>query len=406
MLKGKKILFVTSVNMAANPRCLKEVKSASMHGADVTVLKCAFNNWSNSYEREIEQRLPNVHWISVNATRTPFMKWAMSTFFSVIAGKLISLNKNSTRLLSYSLDKRSVLLKQALGKIDADVDFVIAHNPGAFYPAWNFARKHSIKLGIDVEDYHPGENAVTEKAMKQLMAKTLSSADYITAASPLILKYTLQDVDVKGTTEVINNVFSLKEQPAFNSLPLEKDNELRLFWFSQHVGMDRGIEDAIDAMNLIDKFGIQLTLMGNCSQSVCTALKGRLKNGRHKIVFKDPVPQSALIEESSQHHIGLALEKSPNLNRALCLTNKLFTYLLAGNAIIASDTPAQKLFMETYGAVGEVYKQDNADALAAILIDLYDDPNKLTACRKAAYNLSLDKLNWETEEKTFLQLLK
>ena len=44
MIKGARILIVTSVNLSANPRSLKEVRSLVAAGADVTVVKFTFDN--------------------------------------------------------------------------------------------------------------------------------------------------------------------------------------------------------------------------------------------------------------------------------------------------------------------------------------------------------------------------
>ena len=43
--------------------------------------------------------------------------------------------------------------------------------------------------------------------------------------------------------------------------------------------------------------------------------------------------------------VGLALERPENANYSRTVTNKLFSYLLAGLAVAASDTPGQRQVM-------------------------------------------------------------
>ncbi len=408
MAAEKKILFVTNVNLASNPRCLKEVRAVLEAGYEATVLKFVIDNWSAEYEAIIEKELPQVEWITINVGRKPFMPWFLSALASYIAKLELNLFGDNPKLISYFLDKRSFLINKKLNTINKDYHIVIAHNPGAFWASSRFAAKHNIPLGIDVEDYHPGEYKDAKRSgyMTKMMNKVLFGASYITAASPLILQYATRGIsNTKAKQQLINNVFSLKHQPAFNDLPINSGVPLKLFWFSQFLGTDRGLQDVISAMNLIDDFSVQLTLMGNSSESLKTELLSILTNNKHSIVFKNARPEKELITESANHHIGLALENGANLNRDLCLTNKLFTYLLAGNAIVASDTNAQKLFMDENPQVGDMYNAGDSDMLAGVLKGLYNN-EALLAKRKVSYQLAKDKYNWGKEKQTFLQLVK
>ncbi len=105
---------------------------------------------------------------------------------------------------------------------------------------------------------------------------------------------------------------------------------------------------------------------------------------------------------AAQADVGLALEQSNPINRDICLTNKIFTYLSAGLAIIFSDTAAQTEFNETYQA-GIIYPQGNGEALAAC-IKKYLNPEILQAQKYHNYNLAKEKLNWEEESKNYLTL--
>ncbi len=409
MLSGKKVLLVSNVNLACNPRCHKEVRALVNNGYSVSVLKFDIRNWSADYEALIEASLPQVKWISLDTGLKDKSTWLAATLLSKIAGVFSKVLKNNIALTSYMLDKRSWLLNNKLQQIASQYDFLIAHNPGAFYPVFIAGKKKSVPYGIDVEDYHPGEysDALLGQSTRHLMQATLRDAAYVSVASPLILKYTISDVaDVDGKSFVINNVFPLDLKPVFQDLQFNNGEPIKLVWFSQNVGLDRGLDDVVNAMNLVVDFPIQLTLIGNCSEDVKNAIVNVLNSTKHTIIFKSPLPEQQLMQEVAQHHIGLALEASPNLNRRICLTNKLFTYLLCGNAIIASDTEAQVQFIEKYTTVGKTYSSGDASELAKLISQYYTNKELLRDNRLSAYKLANEEMNWEKEQNVFLAAVK
>ena len=101
--------------------------------------------------------------------------------------------------------------------------------------------------------------------------------------------------------------------------------------------------------------------------------------------------------------MGLALELPVPDNRNICLTNKIFTYLLAGNAIIFSETEMQKDFCKAY-KVGQLFNNKDVDSLLAIIKN-YKDSKELTSQRKYNYQLAGTKFNWDYESQKLLNYL-
>lgn len=81
-------------------------------------------------------------------------------------------------------------------------------------------------------------------------------------------------------------------------------------------------------------------------------------------------------------------------------------YLLAGNAIVATDTSAQKSFLEDNQVIGSIYVQEDAIDLSHILNNYIDDPELLDNHRKNALELGKTKYNWDIEKKKFLQIVE
>ncbi|MDY0907455.1 hypothetical protein [Pedobacter sp. CFBP9032] len=270
--------------------------------------------------------------------------------------------------------------------------------------AINASKKNKARCGFDAEDFHRNEvsndpNHPDVRLKTFIEDKYLEQTDYITAASPLICKaYKSLYPDLNPI--IINNVFELKYQPKLN---LIKNKCLKLFWFSQTIGKNRGLEEVIEAINLISNPLIELHLLGNLSVQNAIYFNG-LAN--FSIIYYKPISANQIFELANTFDIGLALEPGFCTNNKIALSNKIFTYLISGLAIIASDTQAQKEFMNSNTLIGELYSIGDVTALAGIITKLFNDRELLNNYRKNAYQLAQSKYNWEIEQKKFLAIIK
>jgi hypothetical protein len=112
-----------------------------------------------------------------------------------------------------------------------------------------------------------------------------------------------------------------------------------------------------------------------------------------------------MIRLSAEYDVGLALEKAVSPNRDLCVTNKIFSYLLAGNAVAATSTTGQKTIMEKLGSAGFLYEPGNSEALARGLRVWHDDRSKLERARRTAWSLGTNAFNWDLEKKKLVQVV-
>jgi hypothetical protein len=124
------------------------------------------------------------------------------------------------------------------------------------------------------------------------------------------------------------------------------------------------------------------------------------------ITFLGPVYPNEIFSVASHHDIGLALEPGRDINNQIALSNKIFTYLLAGNAVIFSATPAQKLFYEENRGIGSLYSCGNTHELTAILKNYLYHPELLLEAKRNAVKLAGIKYNWEVESKKLLVIIQ
>jgi glycosyltransferase involved in cell wall biosynthesis len=386
--------------LATNPRLVKEIELALQMDISVYVLCSEFDNWSKPLNDKIKKLLiSKISYDGIPGNRKPFGRWLLSSLLFSISNRVLLFFPGNKLFLSVRSNKRSWLLLKELKRTKGKFDLVVAHNPGSFYPAMRFAKKNKIPFGIDLEDYHPGEsnNKKLSTLSKRLNKAILPEAGYITAASPLILEYSEADLSVPlKNKEVLLNYFPSAE---FCRLSKTNTDKLKLVWFSQNISFGRGLEQLIPAIK--NNPGIELNLFGNCNESI----RDQWLSGADNVYLHSSLPQSELHWQLANYDVGLALEENNNnLNRNLCLTNKIIAYYQSGLYILASNTKAQKRFIVEHAEHGIITSLETED-LKQTIQQLIDRKQSLRASAIERYE-NAKKYGWENESAKLVEIWK
>jgi len=403
-----KIVLITSGQPSLNPRLVKEADILADNGFDVTVIFQFWNSWGTDLDHKL---LANKKWKAIRIDGDPIderVKYWKSRFFLLIGKSLIKYFGLKNGLAELALSRNTYKLIKIAKSIPASL--YIAHNLGALPAAVLASEKKKAKCGFDAEDFHRQEVSDNETSSAYQLTsfienKYFPKVDYLTVASPLIA-IAYRKIYPAIVPVIINNVFSTS---SLQKVVATERKNLKLFWFSQTIGKHRGIEDAIKAIGLLKKYHISLTLLGNIDESNQNYFLDLANDSgltKTQLIFIAPVAPDDIFELANDYDIGLALEQNTPLNRDICLTNKIFTYLTSGLAIIASETSAQKNFMMENPLVGQSYLIGDIQVLSKI-IDAYDkNRDFLHQTKLAAHQLAKEKLNWENESKKFIQLIE
>jgi glycosyltransferase involved in cell wall biosynthesis len=399
--QSKHIVLVTTTHLSTNPRLLKEANALSAQGYRVTVLSCYTIKWGYDADQRIIKEAP-FNTILVGGTPNKNLRlWHYGRLRRKTCSWFPFIPACRIRMFARAYDE---LLSAA---IQLKADLYIGHNLGTLPVVANAAKKHGVPYAFDAEDFHREEaasDAVSNsgKWKRLIEERYFPGAAYITAASPLIgAEY--QKHFPGQTVAVINNVFSKARQPPFRN---STNGPLKLFWFSQTIGTDRGLDDVLNAMQHIPEIPILLTLLGRCSDSLKQYFESKCATPNHTIRIHDPIEPDQIFTLDAEQDIGLALESGVSLNRNIALTNKIFTYLLAGNAVLVSETPAQKNFIQEYPSTGLSYPIGDIQSLANHLTFFYQNRQTLQHARRSAWQLAHDTLNWEEEQKKLIKLIE
>lgn len=399
----KKIVLITTGQPSTNPRIVKEADALSAAGFEVVVLYSHFIDWATEEDKHL---LKKVIWNHKLIGGSPYQNNSkyLLTRIRFKAARLANRNFGNGRLFAERAQARAYdeLLKEA---IKCKADLYIGHNLGALAIAVNAATFNSAKAGFDFEDYHRGENANVQtydlKRIIYLENKYLPQLDHISAASPMIADRVGDHFPTfRNNIITLLNYFPLSQQPLFRKKS-EDDNTLQLFWFSQTIGVNRGLEIMIATMKLLNDPDIHLTLAGRCDADFTDFLENSVPELKYNIHFSGVISPDELPSFAANYDVGLALELPVPENRNICLTNKIFTYLLAGNAVILSGTIMQTAFNEE-NKIGNVFNLENESELTQALLK-YKNKKELELQRKYNYNLAKQKLNWDLESEKLIK---
>lgn len=406
--------MLSQAQPSTNPRLVKEADALTEAGYDVEVLCSQHVAWARVTDREL---LATRRWrCNYIGDENPVSRQWHRLRHKV--SKTLEPSFGLRRVVEAASGRNVPELSKAA--CDQDADIYIARHPGALAAAGLAARKRHAKLGYDAEDFESGHGLIQPEqipvarqisAQQDRIAATLERewlphCDYITAGSPAIADAYAEQYSIARPTPILN-VFPLRDRP--QSLRSGRSGPLRLYWFSQTIGPDRGLQDALRAMAFIPECMIELHLRGEWARGFeheLRQLASSLRIAQERIIRHSPSPPDEMIRLAADFDVGLALEQPVSRNRLLCLTNKLFTYMLAGNAIAATVTPGQQPVLRTIGSAAISYVHGDIATLAAGLKRWHGDRTALERARQSSWQWGSDRYNWDLEKAYFLGVVQ
>ena len=392
-----RVTVVTSGHLSTCPRMLKSADALIADGYDVRVIATRHEPWAIDADRDAAARR------SWTAETITYRRGEGATYWWT--GARYRAARAATEALGPSRAPLAIV-SRAFGRVHTELvraivadpgDLIYGGTTGALAAIAEAARRTRTPYGVDLEDFHSGETAGADAPLVDALAArveraVLPGAAFVTAGSEAIAgAYKARD-GVDAT--VIHNTFTLPSRPP--DVSRVDPDRLRVYWFSQTIGPGRGLEDAVLAL-------------GRSGAAAHLALRGRPHPGylealttlaathapRLEIVHLDPAPPDAMIDLARGYDVGLALEQMTPHNRQLCLTNKAFTYILAGMAVAVTDTPGQHALGVDLGRAAALVPAGNIDALAAAFARWASDPAELDCAKRTAWNAATRRWHWE-----------
>ena len=284
-------------------------------------------------------------------------------------------------------------------------DLYLVHHAEALGAGFRAAQLNNAKFGFDGEDFHTGMNdsgGMMNEMIFFLENKYLPHCAYLTAASNGIGEAYSGKYKIRPPVTILN-VFPKERLEAKKG-----NNPIKFYWYSQVIGPNRGLETLMEAAGKLEA-EFEIHLRGSFHNEEYRNFLSRLakRSGiEARLFIHEPIGAEKIVSDGNRFDIGLALESKTSTNANLAVSNKLFSYLMSGLALIATDTYGQKDIFNYFPEVGRICRMDDPEDLAAAMKFYIGHPEKLLEAKKAARAAAETRFNWETESKKLLDNIK
>ena len=164
------------------------------------------------------------------------------------------------------------------------------------------------------------------------------------------------------------------------------------------IAKGRGIEKLIRIMEGLDE-RVGLAILG-VEDIYMSHYKKILRNNNlnDRIKFSTLVKPDEVVNVCRFADIGIHPVENTCLNNYYCLPNKIFQYIHAGLPVLCSDFPEMRKIVKTY-KVGKVFNIDNTEGIISLVNEMIDDVDKLSKYKHNSI-IASEKLNWSIEKQT------
>ena len=392
-----RVCILTPGQIGSNPRVVKEAQALHDAGFDTTVIATRMLDGVEPRDQSLMRR---IEWRLERIDLRSRWQWRLRRAAQLAARHLYAVSR-SGRHADLGFSPYVPVLTKAAMRTPADL--YIAHYPAALPAAAIAARRFGARYAYDAEDFHLGdwpdskEHDLDRALVHAIEGRTLAGCAYISAASPGIADAYAEAYGI-ARPEVILNVFPLAQAPPGATPRGMAVPGPSVYWFSQVIGPNRGLECAVRAIGLA-RSKPHLYLRGTARSAFVEALLTMAAEagaaGRVHILTPDEPDEMERL--AARYDTGLVAETGETASRRVALTNKLFTYLLAGVPALMSDIPAHRAFAAETGTQANLFPVGDAAALAGCLDRILGDAAALAKARAQAFQLGQERYNWERE---------
>jgi glycosyltransferase involved in cell wall biosynthesis len=394
-MSRQKILIFTSSHLCRNPRVVKEATTLGKAGFDVTVLTVSNHEQFEHLDRMLVAPRPFRRITLDYTARAPRAR--LEKLFQRTATWGARQMLRWLRIESaLALGPAHVLLRRALA---LPADLIIAHTE---IPLWASAAliRAGRTVAVDIEDWYsedllPADRRTRPlKLLRQAEKFALQHARYVSTTSQSMAEALAAAFDAPAPI-VVRNVFPLQphsrlERPAGDEPP-------SFVWFSQTICPGRGLELFFAAWSQTTRPSRVFLLGGELPGYREKILQLLPPERRHRVGFIPFIPPESLPQKLAEFDLGLALEPHQPISRNLTIANKIFQYLNAGLAVVATDTAGQSEVLRAAPDAGLLVTAHETGELARRLDRLLAEPARLRSMQAAARRAAEEQFCWEHE---------
>jgi glycosyltransferase involved in cell wall biosynthesis len=301
-------------------------------------------------------------------------------------------------------DSLSYGVRQTLRLVESlSWDLHIGHQEVGCWTSFTLGRR-GRRVAADFEDWYSrdllpeAQRSRPLRLLREVEHWLLHSASYVSTTSQA-MALAMHAASGGRVPEVVYNVFPWEDRQSLDKLTMDRVDKSKpsLHWVSKVIGPGRGLELLLDALKSVAT-PVEVHLRGAHSQQTAAELRGRFPaiHG-HQLFLHGPCPAKQLLSRIAEHDIGLALELNQPASRDLTVTYKFFHYLVAGLAVVATNTAGQMEIAASIPDAVLLADQNDPHDLGAKISELVNSKQRLVAAKAAALAGAESRFCWERQ---------
>ena len=309
------------------------------------------------------------------------------------------------RAADHALKRYDSAMRRLLKRTRADI--YLCNLPENLRACMWWAQRVGAAVWYDSQEYFRGQGDYSlwqHRAIASIEDRWIRQCSVVTAASVPIAAE-LRKLYANLQVRVIHNVPRMvaivkREESTQATAPLQ------VYWRGAAPSLrGRGIENVLRALRLM-KSPFVFTVQGDTralARDEIVAFAGSLGIA-DRVVFKQSARPDRLVEAGLAYDVGCAVEPGVDENQHLTSSNKVFEYMMAGLAVVASDLPGLRYVVDRCGC-GLLVDPTDPAGLASVLDGLADDRGRLRSLKLAARVSAMAEFNFEREMDALLPVL-
>jgi glycosyltransferase involved in cell wall biosynthesis len=206
------------------------------------------------------------------------------------------------------------------------------------------------------------------------------------------------NLDIK----VVRNfpVLAERNSTAKTKKRLDLPEEKKIILYQGSVNVDRGLLEAIEAMQYVNDAVLIIIGNGDILEEVKEkAIKLHLGE---KVLFKKKVPFEELWNYTLHADIGISLDKDTNINYKYSLPNKIFDFVHAGVPVLASDLVEIRKIYSKHD-IGELIANHEPKHIAEKINSMLSNLEKMKQWKDNCF-IAARELCWQNEERVLSEI--
>ena len=248
---------------------------------------------------------------------------------------------------------------------------------------------------------HADDEAVPEwnHYFEEIETKYIGQADLVITVCDSIANFFMEKHGIPKPV-VVRNAIRLNAKQKEDQTNLRKTTSPVEVLFHGGFAYNRGLEELLEAAKSFVNAKLILRGFGTLENQLREFIKDN--HLEETVSFSEPVPMSEVVQAASSSDIGIIPYKPVCLNNRYSTPNKLFEFMTAGLAVVASDLPELKKVIESE-KIGLTFEAGSAESIANAINSLAADAERVTKMRTDARTAAQRRHNWSVEEKKLVE---